>query len=65
MDSVARPNHLPSDQCVIPDLRGIPLAQLAMLADDSGKDVTVVVSRILGSRLKRSSVSAMMFNSTI
>ena len=65
MDSEARHIGGGSHRGQIPDLRGIPLAQLARQAADGEKDVTDVVSRIVGSLDSPSSVSAMMFNSTI
>lgn len=65
MDSEARPTSTRTDRGVIPDLRGIALGQLARRAADGEKEVTGVVSRILGSRESPSGVSAMMFNSTI
>jgi hypothetical protein len=54
-----------SDRRSIFDLRGIPLAQLARRAAASEKDVTDVVSRIVGNRESPAGVPAMMFNSTI
>lgn len=65
MDSAARPNGTRSDQCLIPDLRGVTLEQLARRAADGEKDVAGVVSRIVESRESPSGVSAMMFNSAI
>lgn len=64
MDSEARHTG-GSHGCQIPDLRRIPLAQLAREAADREKGVTRVVSRIVDSRENPSGVSAMMFNSTI
>jgi len=54
-----------SDRWSIFDLRGIPLAQLAIRAAAGEKDVTDVVSRIVGNRENSANVPAMMFNSTI
>jgi hypothetical protein len=54
-----------SDRCMIPDLRGIKLAQLARQAAVGEKDVTDVVSRIVDSGENPAGVPAMMFNSTI
>jgi hypothetical protein len=65
VDSVARAGGTRSDQCVIPDLRGVALGQLARRAADGERDVTGVVSRIVDGRESPSSVPAMMFNSTI
>ncbi len=65
MDSEAQHIGRRSDRCLIPDLRGTTLAQLARRAADGEKDVTGVVSRIVDSRESPSGVSAMMFNSTI
>ncbi len=65
MDSEARHIGIRSDRCLIPDLRGITLAQLARQAADGEKDVTGVVSRIVDSRESSSGVPAMMFHSTI
>lgn len=65
MASETRPTSRRSAQSVIPDLRGITLGQLAMQAADGGKDVTGVVSRIVGSLEKPSDVPAMNFNSAI
>ena len=50
---------------MIPDLRGIKLAQLAGQAAVGEKDVTDVVSRIVDSGESPAGVPAMMFNSTI
>jgi hypothetical protein len=50
---------------MIPDLRGIELAQLARQAAVGEKDVTDVVSRVVDSGKKAGGVPAMMFNSTI
>jgi hypothetical protein len=65
VDSEARHTGKRSDRCLIPDLRGITLAQLARQAAEGEKDVTGVVSRIMDSRENSSGVPAMMFNSTI
>lgn len=65
MDSEAQHIGSGSDRCLIPDLRGIALAQLARRAAAGEKDVTGVVSRIVDSRESPSGVPAMMFNSTI
>ncbi len=65
MDSMASPSGSGSDRCLIPDLRGISLGQLARRAADGERAVTGVVSRIADSRGSPSSIPAMMFNSTI
>lgn len=65
MDSEARHTGSRPGRCLIPDLRGIGLAQLARQAADGEKDVTGVVSRIVASRESPSGIPAMMFNSTI
>ena len=65
VNSEARPSGSRSDQCLIPDLRSIPLEQLARQAADGEIDVVSVVSRIVDGRKCPSSVSAMMFNSAI
>jgi FXSXX-COOH protein len=53
------------DQCSLPDLRGIPLAQLAKGAADSQDAVANVLSRIVYRPKSPSSVKATMFNSAI
>jgi hypothetical protein len=53
-----------SDLCLIPDLRDIPLAQLAVQADGANL-VTAVVSRIVRDTEDSSIIPAMMFNSAI
>jgi hypothetical protein len=53
------------DQCLVPDLRDIPLAQLAKQAAYSQGAVTSVLSRIVHLPESPSSVKAMMFNSAI
>jgi len=65
VNSEARPSGRGSDQCLIPDLRSIPLEQLARQAADGEIDVVSVVSRIVDGRKCPSNVSAMMFNSAI
>jgi hypothetical protein len=65
VDSVAQPSDVKSDQSLIPDLRGIGLAQLAGRAAAGEKDVTGVVSRILDGQESSSRVQAMTFNSSI
>jgi FXSXX-COOH protein len=50
---------------MIPDLRGVPLSQLARQAAAGEKDIAHVVTRIVGRRESDYRVSAMMFNSTI
>jgi hypothetical protein len=65
VDSEARPIDTRSDRCLIPDLRGIALGQLASRAADGEKDVTGVVSRMVGNWENPGDVRAMMFNSTI
>jgi len=52
-------------QCLVPDLRDIPLAQLAKRAADSQDVVTTVLSRIVQLPESPSSVKTMMFNSAI
>jgi hypothetical protein len=54
-----------SDRCLIPDLRGIALAELARQAADGEKVVTGVVSRMVDSQVNPADVPALMFNSTI
>ena len=53
------------DQCLVPDLRDIPLAQLAKQAADSQDVVAGVLLRIVHLPESPSSVKAMMFNSAI
>lgn len=53
-----------SHLCLIPDLRGIPLARLVAQAADGTGVVTGVVSRIVDDK-DPSSILAMMFNSAI
>lgn len=65
MDSEDRLNSARSDQCLIPDLRGVSLERLARQAADGEKDVTGVVSRIKEMRESPSGVPAMMFNASI
>jgi len=65
MDSETRHIGTRSDECLIPDLRGIPLAQLARRAAVDERAVTDVVSRIVAGLERPSGVTAMMFNSTI
>lgn len=64
MDAAAQSSSTVEDQSRIPDLRGIPLGQLARRAAAGEQEVTGVVSRIVDSRESPSAVSAMMFNST-
>ena len=54
-----------ADQCLVPDLRDIPLAQLARRAPGSQDVVTSVLSRIVHLPESPSSVKTMMFNSAI
>jgi hypothetical protein len=65
VDSKAWPSRSGSDPCLIPDLTGIPLEQLAGRAAAGEIDVAKVVSRILDGRKSPSAISAMMFNSAI
>ena len=65
MHSEPRDANGKSDRSSIPDLRKTPLALLAQQAAAGEKDVTAVVSRIVGVRENAGSVSATMFNSTI
>ena len=65
MDSETRPFDARSDRCLIPDLRGVALEQLVSRVTSGEKDVTSVVSRIVGSWDNPCGVPAMMFNSTI
>lgn len=53
------------DQCLVPDLRDIPLAQLAKRAADNQDVMASVLSRIVHLPESPSSVKAMMFNSAI
>jgi hypothetical protein len=53
------------DQCLVPDLRDIPLAQLAKQATDRQDVVASVLSRIVHLPEGPSSVKAMMFNSAL
>lgn len=62
MDSAARHIGTGPDECLILDLRAIPLAQLAT-ADETA--VTAVVSRIVADTERSFGVPAMMFNSAI
>lgn len=54
-----------ADLCLVPDLRGIPLAQLAGQADDGRSPVAGVLSRIVYLPESPSSIKAMMFNSAL
>jgi hypothetical protein len=65
VDSAAWPGGTRSDQCMVPNRRGVTLEQLARQAAEGEKEVTAVVSRIVEGRESRSSVPAMMFNSAI
>jgi hypothetical protein len=65
VDSEARPNDARSNQCLVPELRNVPLRKLAEQAAAGETDVTGVVSRLVESRESPSGVPAMMFNSTI
>lgn len=65
MDSVARPAGNITDRCLIPDLRGIPLGQLASLAAEGEKGVTNLVSRIVDNEQSALHIPAMIFNSAI
>lgn len=65
MDSEARLSSTGSDQCLMPDLRGVALDQLARQAAYGEKDVTGVVSRITEMRERPLGVPAMMFNASI
>jgi hypothetical protein len=65
VDSEARPIGSGSHRSLIPDLRNIPLDQLATLAAEGEGVVVGVVSRIVAGQENPSLVEAMMFNSTI
>lgn len=65
VDSVARPAGNVTDRCFIPDLRGIPLGQLASLAANGEKSVTSLVSHIVDDEQGVLHIPAMMFNSAI
>jgi FXSXX-COOH protein len=65
VDSETRPDGSRSDHCLIPDLRGVVLDQLASRAAAGEKEVTGVVSRIVESRGSPSGVAVMMFNNSI
>jgi hypothetical protein len=65
VDSEAQLTRTRSDRSLIPDLRDRSLEHLARQAADGEKDVTDVVSRIVGGWKSPAGVSAMMFNSTI
>ena len=65
MDSEGRSVSDGSDLCLIPDLRGISLAQLASQAAGGGAAVADVVSRIVHDQERPSAVPAMMFQSAI
>ena len=54
-----------SHPSLIPDLRAVPLAQLATQAADGTGVVTGVVSRIVQDPEGPSGIPAMMFNSAI
>lgn len=62
MDSAARHIGTGPDECLILDLRDIPLAQLATTGE---RAVTTVVSRVVTGAERSSGVPAMMFNSAI
>jgi FXSXX-COOH protein len=65
VDSEARPNGIRPDRCLIPDLRGVALGQLAIQVAAGENEVTGVVSRIVESRESPSGVAVMMFNNSI
>jgi hypothetical protein len=65
VNSEARPDGTRSDRCLIPDLRGVALGQLASRAAAGEKEVTGVVSRIAESRESPSGVAVLMFNNSI
>jgi FXSXX-COOH protein len=62
VDSAARHIGTGPDECMIPDLRDIPFAQLATPGERAVKEV---VSRIVADAERSSDVPAMMFNSAI
>jgi FXSXX-COOH protein len=65
VNSEARPDGTRSGGCLIPDLRGVALDQLASRAAAGEREVTGVVSRIAESRESPSGVAVMMFNNSI
>ena len=65
VDLDTRPDGARPDRCLIPDLRGTGLGQLAMQAAAGEKEVSDVVSRIVESRESPSGTPAMMFQSAI
>ncbi len=65
MDSDGQATGGGVDLCLVPDLRAIPLAQLAKQADDSQGAVAGVLSRIVHLPESPSSIKTMMFNSAI
>ena len=65
MDSHGRPVNRKSDSNLIPDLRHIPLAQLATWAANGEDALATMVSRVIGGQQDPAGISAMMFNSSI
>jgi hypothetical protein len=65
MDSAIQAVRSASDGCLIPDLRGMTLEQLAGQAAEGEESVTGVIARIMDSRENPAAVPAMMFNSAI
>jgi hypothetical protein len=65
VDSEAQPIGGGPDPCLIPDLRSIPLGQLAKRAAVTEDIVADVVLRIVEGMESPSRVQVMMFNSAI
>ncbi len=65
MDSDGQATGGGVDLCLVPDLRDIPLAELAKQADGSQGAVAGVLSRIVHLPESPSSIENMMFNSAI
>jgi len=65
MDSAAQLRPAGLAACPVPDLRGVPLAELARLADDGDDVIHGVVTRMIDGEEKPSHVPATIFNSAI
>ncbi len=65
MDSDGQATGGGVDLCLVPDLRGIPLAQLAERADDGQGAVAGVLTRVVYLPESPSSIKSMMFNSAL
>jgi hypothetical protein len=65
MDSDGHATGSEADLCLVPDLRGIPLAQLAEQADDDQGAVAGVLKRVVYLPESPSSIKIMMFNSAL